>query len=94
MIFCGVLASGELLKNGGRFTTPSKVPVPSVTSICRLNLPGQNSKVGVMSGLATILPGLQFKVEPVATSASACGLSPEDPYAQADRRTWPTYGDG
>jgi len=27
-IFCGVLASVELLKNGGRFTTPSKVPVP------------------------------------------------------------------
>jgi hypothetical protein len=30
MIYCGVLASLELLKNGGRFTTPSKVPVPSV----------------------------------------------------------------
>jgi hypothetical protein len=29
MIFCGVFASVELLKNGGRLTTPSKVPVPS-----------------------------------------------------------------
>jgi hypothetical protein len=29
MIFCMVLASGELLKNGRRFTTPGKVPVPS-----------------------------------------------------------------
>ena len=28
-IFCGILASVELLKNGGRFTTFSKVPVPS-----------------------------------------------------------------
>jgi|SRR5580704_7858096 hypothetical protein len=29
MVFCRVLASVELLKNRGRFTTPSKVPVPS-----------------------------------------------------------------
>ena len=48
---------------------------------------GKLPKTGVMSGLATSLPGLQFKVEPVATNTSACGCRSEDPYEQADRRT-------
>jgi hypothetical protein len=44
----------------------------------------------VRCGLATILPGLQFKVEPVATSPSACGCRPKILMRRQIGGHWPT----
>jgi hypothetical protein len=52
--------------------------------------PGSYPKTGVMSGLPTILPGLQFKVEPVATSPSASGCRPKVLMRRQIGGHWPT----
>jgi hypothetical protein len=61
--FCGVLASVELLKNGGGFTTLSKVPVPS----------GSCEEIGRRIKVATVVEMVQpldCKREPITRSST------------------------
>src|SRR5580700_8812622 len=61
--FCGVLASVELLKNGGGFTTLSKVPVPS----------GSCERIQLWEGTAARLGLLEWL--PRDLKQAYCGLN-------------------
>ncbi len=50
-----------------------------------------NRLTGSYHSISAILPGLQFKVEPVATSSSACGCRPKILMRRQIGGHWPTY---
>ena len=79
--FCGVLASVELLKNGGGFTTLSKVPVPSDHKSLTTNL--QCADTSCASG--TSLPRTPHFAKRASTSGSI--LSAASMSALAARRS-------